>query len=118
MLRVLAPTPVLPRVAAAAGELAGCPVRAGDRLLLVTRHAVDAHRAPPDPVHPAPAATAQLVFGAGGHACPGARLARAQLADVLAALAPYRPVVVRAKVDRRAALPGWRQLTVRAGRPG
>jgi cytochrome P450 len=58
---------------------------------------------------------AQLVFGAGPHACPGARLARAQLADTLRALAPYRPVVVRARADRRAALPGWARLVVRAG---
>ncbi|UQU67039.1 cytochrome P450 [Couchioplanes caeruleus] len=114
LLRVTAPTPLLPRVAAEAGELpGGCPVRAGDRMLLVARHAADSHRAGPDPAHPAPARTAQLVFGAGQHACPGARLARVQLADLLRALAPYRPVVVRARVDRRAALPSWRSLVVR-----
>ncbi|MBT2387341.1 hypothetical protein J7E86_27965, partial [Streptomyces sp. ISL-11] len=67
----------------------------------------------PDCRRPAPAAVAQLVFGAGPHACPGARLARAQLADTLAALAPHRPVVVRARADRRAALPGWRTLVIR-----
>ncbi|MEV4443462.1 hypothetical protein AB0K09_31610, partial [Streptomyces sp. NPDC049577] len=49
------------------------------------------------------------------HACPGARLARAQLGDALAVLAAHRPVVVRARPDRRAALPGWRSLTVRPG---
>ncbi|MEU3193994.1 cytochrome P450, partial [Streptomyces sp. NPDC006992] len=64
---------------------------------------------------PVPAAVARLVFGAGPHTCPGARLARTQLADLLAALAPYRPVVVRARPDRRAALPAWRTLTVRPG---
>jgi cytochrome P450 len=117
LLRVIAPTPLLPRVAAAAGELSGCPVRPGDRLLLVARHAVGAHRSDPDPADPAPAAVTQLVFGAGPHACPGARLARAQLADLLTTLAPYRPVVVRARVDRRAALPGWRSLVLRAAGP-
>ncbi|MBZ4324049.1 cytochrome P450 [Streptomyces huiliensis] len=114
LLRVTAPSPVLPRVAAADAVLGGCPVRAGERLLLVARHAARAHDLPPNPYRPAPPATAQLVFGAGPHACPGARLARAQLDDALAALAPYRPGVVRARVDRRAALPGWRSLTVRA----
>jgi cytochrome P450 len=120
VLQVTAPTPVLPRVAAAPGHLAtaaappGCPVHAGDRLLLISRHAVAAHTRDPDPIDPAPAAIAQLVFGIGPHACPGARLARIQVADFLIALAPYRPVVVRARVDRRAALPGWRSLVVRS----
>jgi cytochrome P450 len=62
------------------------------------------------------------VFGAGPHACPGARLACLQMADLLTALAPYRPVVVRARPDRRAALPSWQSLVIQAiderrGRP-
>ncbi|MFJ4777297.1 cytochrome P450 [Streptomyces sp. NPDC088762] len=114
LLRVTAASPLLPRVAAADGSVGGCPVRGGDRLLLVARHAAGAHRRDPDAHRPAGAATARLVFGAGPHVCPGARLAHVQLADVLAALAPYRPVVTRARVDRRAALPGWRTLTVEA----
>ncbi|WP_431974857.1 cytochrome P450 [Micromonospora haikouensis] len=115
LLRVTAPSPLLPRVAAAAGTAGGCPVRAGDRLLLVARHAAAAHRAGPDPADPAPPRVARLVFGAGPHSCPGARLARAQLADTLAALAPHRPVVTRARADGRAALPGWARLVIRAG---
>ncbi|MFF0824246.1 cytochrome P450 [Micromonospora haikouensis] len=115
LLRVTAPSPLLPRAAAAAGTTAGCPVRAGDRLLLVARHAAGAHRAGPDPAAPAPPRIARLVFGAGPHSCPGARLARAQLADTLAALAPHRPVVARARADGRAALPGWARLVIRAG---
>ncbi|MFD3943305.1 cytochrome P450 [Streptomyces sp. NPDC058579] len=114
LLRVTAPSPLLPRVAAADAVLGGCPVKAGDRLVLVARHAVGADIDPPDAHRPAPPAVARLVFGAGPHACPGARLALAQLDDVLAALAPYRPAVATARVDRRAALPGWRRLTVRA----
>lgn len=110
MLRVTSPTPLLPRVAAEPGTVAGCPVHAGDRLALVTRHAVDAHRTGPDPENPAPPQVAQLVFGAGSHACPGARLARVQMADTLAALAACRPRVVSARVDRGSALPGWSSL--------
>ncbi|HEX6968670.1 MAG TPA: cytochrome P450 [Micromonosporaceae bacterium] len=114
LLRVTAPSPLLPRVAAGAGSVAGHPVRPGDRLALVIRHAVDAHRLGPDLAGPTPPQVAQLVFGAGPHACPGAQLARAQLSDLLAALAPHRPKVVRAVADRRSALPGWAKLVVRA----
>ncbi|WP_051853103.1 cytochrome P450 [Streptomyces aureocirculatus] len=114
LLRVIAPSPLLPRVAAADAELDGCPVRAGYRLILIARHAARAHDQLPDARHPVPSAVTQLVFGAGTHACPGARLARAQLDDTLAALAPHRPTVLRARADRSAALPGWRSLTVRA----
>lgn len=114
LLRVVAPSPVLPRVAAADATVAGVTIRHGDRIVLVARHAVRAHRTGPDARCPVEPAVSQLVFGAGPHACPGAPLARAQLQDTLAALAPYRPAVVRARADRRAALPGWRTLTVRA----
>ncbi|MFC9325802.1 cytochrome P450 [Kitasatospora sp. NPDC057015] len=113
LLRLTAPSPILPRVAAADATVAGCPLRRGDRLILVARHAARAqHDTPADP-----AAAARAVFGAGPHTCPGAALARAQLADVLLALAPYRPVVVRARVDRRSALPGYAELLVRGGAP-
>ncbi|MFJ8431731.1 cytochrome P450 [Kitasatospora sp. NPDC094019] len=112
LLRLTAPSPLLPRVAAADAVLAGRRIRAGDRLVLVARHAAGAHRSAPSP---GPAA-AQAVFGAGPHACPGAGMARALLAELLLALAPYRPVVVRARADRRAALPGWAELTLRATR--
>jgi cytochrome P450 len=115
LLRVLAPAPLLPRVAAGDGVVGGRPVRRGDRLVLVARHAAGAHRTGPDPAAPAPPQVSQLVFGAGPHACPGARLARAQLADALAALAPHRPVVSRLRVDRTSALPGWSTVEVRAG---
>lgn len=112
LLRVVAPTPLLPRVPAAAADVAGTTVTPDDQLLLVVRHAVDAHRRDPSVHSPAPRATQQLVFGAGRHACPGAGLARAQLDDVLAVLAPFEPRVVRARADRHAALPAWRELVV------
>jgi cytochrome P450 len=110
LLRLTAASPLLPRVAAADAVVDGRPIRRGDRLVLVARHAAGAHR-----TAPAGRQAAQAVFGAGPHACPGAGLARAQLTDLLDALAPHRPVVVRATVDRRAALPGYATLLVTAG---
>ncbi|WP_198045472.1 cytochrome P450 family protein [Kitasatospora mediocidica] len=111
LLRLTAPSPILPRVAAADATVAGCPIRRGDRLILVARHAAQSHRDTPDD----PPAAAQAVFGAGPHGCPGAALARAQLADFLTALAPHAPRVLRSTVDRRAALPGYAALLVGKG---
>jgi cytochrome P450 len=116
LLRVVAPTPLLPRVAAGDARLGRGSVRAGDRLVLVARHAVAAHRRDPDAGCPVPAQVASLVFGAGPHSCPGARLARIQLLDTLRDLAPLRPIVVTARADRRSALPGWRRLVIAAAR--
>jgi cytochrome P450 len=81
-------------------------------------HAVGAHDTGPDCDRPAAPQVAQLVFGAGPHACPGAAIARAQLSDTLAMLAPYRPVVVRSRADGKSALPGWRSLLIAPARPG
>ena len=114
LLRVTAPTARYPGSPPCDGVAGGRRVRKGDRLILVARHAAGAHRACPDCDRPAPPQVAQLVFGAGSHACPGAALARAQLADTLQMLAPYRPVVVRARASRRSGLPGWRTLVIRA----
>ncbi len=114
LLRVVAPTPLLPRVAAADAGLGSRTVRAADRLVLVARHAVGAHLRDPDPTRPAPPQVASLIFGAGAHTCPGARLARTQLLDTLCAFAPRRPAVVLAQADRRSALPSWRRLVIEA----
>lgn len=112
LLRLLAPTPLLPRVAAADAVIqAGrkeFQVRTSDRLVLVARHAAESHR----DTAADPQAAAQAVFGAGSHACPGANLARAQLADFLAALVPHHPSVRRARPAHETALPGYARLVV------
>ncbi|MBR7838360.1 hypothetical protein KDL01_34135 [Actinospica durhamensis] len=118
LLRLLAPTPLLPRVAAADAVIqagregqAGrkdFQVRKSDRLILIARHAAESHR----DTAADPQAAAQAVFGAGSHACPGANLARAQLADFLSALAPHHPSVRKARAAHETALPGYARLIV------
>jgi cytochrome P450 len=112
LLRVLAPTPLLPRVPAQRCRVGGRRVSPSDQLVLMVRHAVDAHSRGPSVRCPAPEAMSQLVFGVGSHACPGAGLARAQLADTLAMLAPSKPRVVSARADRGGALPAWSSLRI------
>ena len=120
LLRVTAPTPLLPRVAAAGARVG--------RAARCARGPADAGR--PARRGRAPARSRPGRPGAGPHwrswsSARGRTPARApgwpgsNSADLLAALAPHRPVVVRARADRRSALPGWRSLTVgRAVRPG
>lgn len=116
LLRRIAPTPILPRAAAAGAVIRlgdrRFRIRAGDRLILVARHAAESHR---DTARDERTA-AQAVFGAGPHACPGANLARAQLTDFLTALAPHRPEVKKAVSARRTALPGYATLVVEGSR--
>lgn len=116
LLRVLAPTPLLPRVPLATGQVGRYAVGPDDQLALFIRRAVRADSEDPDVHSPQPDRIQQLVFGAGPHACPGAGVARAQLNDVLTALAPLRPIVIDAVVDRRSALPSWAHLVIRARR--
>ncbi|MFD8598989.1 cytochrome P450 [Kitasatospora sp. NPDC059646] len=106
LLRLTAASPVLPRAAAADAAVLGHRIRRGDRLLLVARHAAEAHR---DTPAGDPALATRAPFGLGRHSCPGASLARAQLADLLGALAPHRPRVLRTAADPHSALPAYRR---------
>lgn len=112
LLRLTAPSPLLPRAAAADARIEtggrSFRIRTADRLILVARHAAESHR---DAAHDVPAAQ-QAVFGVGPHACPGANLARAQLTDFLAALAPHHPTVRKAVAARGTALPSYASLVV------
>ena len=118
LLRVIAPSPVLPRVMAGPLRTPAINVRSGQRVLLMTRNAArTAGSGGPYPRFSEESASVraqQLVFGVGPHACPGQALAVAQLAGVLETLAPLRPRVISARVDRQSALPAWRSLVVQA----
>ncbi|MFJ5230179.1 cytochrome P450 [Kitasatospora sp. NPDC088391] len=115
LLRLTAASPVLPRAAAAEATVLGHRLRPGDRLLLVARHAAQSHRDTPD--HPL---ATRAPFGLGPHTCPGATLARAQLATLLSTLAPHHPHLLRTTPNPRSALPSYRTclLTLREAPPG
>ncbi|MFJ1753643.1 cytochrome P450 [Kitasatospora sp. NPDC088134] len=110
LLRLTAASPVLPRAAAAEATVLGHRLRPGDRLLLVARHAAQAHRDTPD--HPL---ATRAPFGLGPHTCPGAALARAQLTTLLTTLTPHHPRLHRTTPNPRSALPSYRTclLTLR-----
>ncbi|MFI1523218.1 cytochrome P450 [Kitasatospora cineracea] len=109
LLRRTAASPVLPRAAAADATVLGHRIRRGDRLLLVARHAAEAHR--DAPAHPH---AVRAPFGFGPHTCPGAGLARAQLALLLGALAPHAPRVLRTAPHPGSALPSYRSCVLAA----
>ena len=111
LMRVIAPTPLLPRIVGDDSQVEGRPVRRGDQLLLYLLPAIA--RPEPSVQHPQPPAQAQLAFGAGSHACPGRGLALAMVADALRTFAPIRPRVTRAVPDVGAGLPQWRSLWLR-----
>ncbi|RAJ37560.1 cytochrome P450 [Kitasatospora sp. SolWspMP-SS2h] len=112
LLRRTAASPVLPRAAAADATVLGHRVRRGDRLLLVARHAAEAQH--DTPAHP----HATLApFGLGPHTCPGAALARAQLATLLSTLAPHRPHALRTSAHPGSALPSYRTCVIGPPRP-
>lgn len=109
LLRRTAASPVLPRAAAADATVLGHRIRRGDRLLLVARHAAEAqHDAPAHPY------ATRAPFGLGPHSCPGAALARAQLALLLTTLAPHRPRAVRTVPHPTSALPSYRSCLLRS----
>ncbi len=112
-LRVTTPAPVIGRNVVRDTTVGRLPVRAGERVVLLTYVAdnavgrFDVHR-PYDP------STRQLWFGAGRHLCLGAPVARAEVAHLLDALAatgrPWR--VVAREPARRALIPSYQRLEI------
>ncbi|MFE1316589.1 cytochrome P450 [Kitasatospora phosalacinea] len=110
LLRRTAASPVLPRAAAADATVLGHRVRRGDRLLLVARHAAQSQQDAPTHPH-----ATRAPFGLGPHTCPGAALARAQLALLLGVLAPHRPRALRTAPAAAGALPSYRTCVLVRG---
>lgn len=108
LTRVLAPSPLLPRIAAQEGAVGGRRFGAGASLLLHLLPAIG--WAEPSVERPRPAGESQLAFGVGPHACPGRALALAMTADALATFAEAEPSVRRRVPDWGAGLPQWREL--------
>jgi len=118
MLRLDDPFVSNRRIATLNAEIGGCPVQAGDVILLDWRRANrDPERfAHPDGFDPAGNAEGNLVYGAGPHACPGRGLATRQLRVLLrAVLEAGSPELIPESPPLREGLPlaGFRVLPMR-----
>jgi cytochrome P450/ferredoxin-NADP reductase len=95
-LRAFAPSQSMARTVMSDTEIGGCPVRAGDRVLIPWVAANHDPAVFPDPeeIRLDRDATRHLSFGIGSHRCVGAHLARAMfremMAQVLTRLPDYR----------------------------
>ena len=112
-LRVSTPAPVIGRNIVRDTRIGRLPVRAGERVVLLT-YVADNAVGPFDVRRPYDPSTRQLWFGAGRHLCLGAPVARAEVAHLLSALAgtgrPWR--VVRREPARRALIPTYQVLDI------
>jgi cytochrome P450 len=81
LLRWESPVPAVPRVATEDVEIGGCPVKAGQQvmLLLASANTDDAEHAGVDEVDLARNPNPHLAFGGGVHRCLGSHLARVEL---------------------------------------
>lgn len=112
-LRVTTPAPVIGRHITRDVSVGGRTLRAGDRVLALTYVANTAPGAF-DLDRPYLPANRHLWFGAGRHLCLGAAVARAELRQVIAALAAAGPwTVVDRRAARRVLIPTYRSLVVR-----
>jgi ferredoxin-NADP reductase len=97
-LRAFAPSQSMARTAAAGAEIGGCPVHAGERVLIpwVAANHDPAVFADPAEIRLDRDATRHLSFGIGTHRCAGAHLARAMfremITQVLTRLPDYRVI--------------------------
>jgi cytochrome P450 len=112
-LRVTTPVPVIGRSVTADVEVAGRRLRAGQRVLMLTYTADNAHGGF-DLDRKAPPGHRQLWFGAGRHVCLGAPVGRAEVSSLLTALLaagrPWR--IVERRYARRALIPAYERLRI------
>ncbi|TQM62655.1 cytochrome P450 [Humibacillus xanthopallidus] len=112
-LRVTTPAPVIGRHITRDVTVGGRTLRAGDRVLALTYVANTAPGAF-DLDRPYLPDNRHLWFGAGRHLCLGAAVARAELRQVISALAAAGPwTVVDREAARRVLIPTYRRLVVR-----
>lgn len=112
-LRVTTPAPLIGRHVSADVEVGGRRLAAGERVLLLT-HVANNAVGPFDLTRPYVPETRQLWFGAGRHLCLGAPVARAELGNLVGALAglgrPWR--VVERRPARRVLIPSYASLRI------
>lgn len=104
------------RLVAEDAEIAGCPVTAGEVIVIDWR---EANRDPavfadPDGFDPHGNAAANLVYGTGPHVCPGRGLATLELRTLVRALLARGEVVAAGEAEREEPpVAGYRSLPVR-----
>ncbi|QKJ18681.1 cytochrome P450 [Microbacterium hominis] len=104
------------RVATRDTVVGGCPVAAGEHVVLHWRHANRDPDAVPEPTvfRPAANAAANLVWGIGPHACPGRPLATAELRVLVRALLRAGTIIPEGEAVREIApVAGFRTVPVR-----
>jgi cytochrome P450 len=116
-LRVYPPARTHARTVTRDVELAGCPMRAGDRVLLSEASAChDAAMFPDaDRFDPERAPNVHVAFGVGLHRCPGAHLARLEFAEVITAVLERIPDYALGEAmeyPNWAAIGGWAAIPV------
>lgn len=118
-LRAFSPTQALARTVLADDDLAGCPMHAGDRVLIswAAANRDSEQFADPDQVDVDRWPNRHLAFGAGVHRCAGAHLARlmsqVMISSVLSRMPDYQ--VVREDLEPYASHgvnAGWRAIPV------
>jgi unspecific monooxygenase len=96
-LRYAAPVDFQNRIAQRDAEVAGCPFRKGDRLILsplAANHDAKVAEADADVIRPRASLGYGLTFGAGAHVCVGAKIASAIMRSAFRGLASLPPMTL------------------------
>lgn len=121
-LRMYPPSRTHARTVTRDVEFAGCPMRAGDRVLLSEASACHDEAAFPDADRFVPdrMPNRHVAFGVGIHRCPGSHLARLEFTEIITGVLDRLPDYVLGEVREYpnwAAIGGWAEIPVTIPHP-